>query len=130
MTDQPHVLTVPVQWDGVSFPKSRSNCGVFKLVSTAEIMGKDERDTFRHLVDDDAVGHMIFVPNGADPASVKVPTERAREREFKSHSQRLRAVLFVKWRADGEPGDFESWYASEMSYVINSYKELLPERDR
>ena len=57
-----------------------------------------------------------------------VPTDPApAEKGMKTPCQRLRAVLFVKWRSDGSPGDFEQWYREEMRYITDSYKEMLPD---
>lgn len=129
LAERPKVIEFPAHWDSVTFPKNRANCGVFKVVTTLEIMGKAQRDIYRHLVDDDSTGNFLYIPNGADPEQVKLPTEPAPlGRGFKSPSQRLRAVLFVAWKAAGEQGDFEDYYKGELTYIINSYKDLLPER--
>lgn len=123
MSEDPKVITVPVQWAKVEFPKNYANCGKFTVVSTQEIMGKKERDVFRHLVDDDSVGHMIYVPNGADPASVQLPKEPAYS-EAKKPSQRLRAVLFVAWKQNtDQTEDFDAYYRRRMEALINHIKQ-------
>ena len=43
----------------------------------------------------------------------------------KSPSQRLRAVLFVYWKQQGEEGDFEVFYRQKMDNLINMVKEKL-----
>lgn len=131
MTDDAKAIPIPIQWEAVSFPKNRANCGVFRVVTTKEIMGKEERDVFRHLVDDDAVGNILWIPNGMDYTKVQIPKERAPEPGFKSKAQQLRNVLFVYWREVlGAEGDSEIAYRREMDYVINSYKEQLPDHRR
>lgn len=123
------VLTIPVQWDSVAFPRSRAYCPVIRLVGTQEMIAKAQRDELRHLIDDDAIGHIMFIPNGMDYSNVTIPKERAPEPGFKSKSQRLRGVIFRYWEAQGSNGDFELFYADQLTYLINSYKELLPPRD-
>ena len=125
MAEQPKVITVPVQWAKVEFPKSHANCGKFTLISTQEIMGKTERDVFRHLVDDDSVGHMLYVPNGADPGSVQLPKEPAYS-ESKKPSQRLRGVFFVSWQKNtDQTEDFDAYYRRRMERLIAHVKQEL-----
>lgn len=131
-TEQPpKALTLPVQWDKVSFPASRAHCGVLTLVTTKEIIEKPERDVLRHLCDDDEVGWMVFVRNEAEAANAKVPDVDAPvERGQKRPSERLRATLFIRWRQLGEPlTDFDTYYKQEMNYIISEYQALLEPRD-
>jgi len=45
----------------------------------------------------------------------------------KTHSQRLRAVLFKLWKQEGEPKGFEfdTYYANTMERLIEHYKDKL-----
>ena len=43
----------------------------------------------------------------------------------KSHSQRLRDVLFRLWEQEGQPGRAEEYYAAEMERVIATYRRRL-----
>lgn len=45
--------------------------------------------------------------------------------ERKSAAQRLRAVLFLRWKELGEPDTFESYYSKSMEYFINQVKDKL-----
>lgn len=45
--------------------------------------------------------------------------------ESKSPSQRLRAVLFILWKQEGEKGDFEVFYRANMEKAINRVKRFL-----
>ena len=43
----------------------------------------------------------------------------------KTHSQRLRAVMFVLWTQEGEPGEFSDFYKTKMETIIDHYKTKL-----
>ena len=47
------------------------------------------------------------------------------ELEGKTLSQRLRAVLYVLWKQQGEAGDFKDFYTSFMNLRIENIKEKL-----
>lgn len=44
----------------------------------------------------------------------------------KSDSERLRAVLFLIWKQEGEKGEFKDFYHSKMESLIEKLKERLP----
>lgn len=46
-------------------------------------------------------------------------------KKTKSHSQRLRNVIWRVWEANGAKGSFDEYYANEMERVIDAYKETL-----
>lgn len=46
-------------------------------------------------------------------------------KKVKSHSQRLRAVLFKVHEAKRIPQDFDAWYKTEIERMIDGYKEVL-----
>lgn len=50
------------------------------------------------------------------------------EREVKTPSQRLRAVLFILWQTEGKKGQFESWYQHKMETLIEHVKKKLPDQ--
>lgn len=63
-----------------------------------------------------------IVPEDVAPdEKISVDTQR----ETKSHSSRLRAVLFVFWKQTNSKEQFESFYADKMEALINSVKEQL-----
>lgn len=45
--------------------------------------------------------------------------------EGKTKSQRLRAVLFILWKQQGEQGDFKEFYATHMEKLIQFVKDKL-----
>lgn len=64
------------------------------------------------------------------PDETAVPEEMVSvdtEREIKSHSTRLRAVIFLDWKQNGQAGSFDNWYAEKMEVMINHFKSKLPQ---
>lgn len=45
--------------------------------------------------------------------------------EPKSQSKRLRNVLFVLWKQDGEQGDFKKYYKQKTEEIIQHFKNKL-----
>lgn len=45
--------------------------------------------------------------------------------EPKSQSQRLRNVLFVIWKQEGEQGDFKKYYKQKTEEIIQHFKNKL-----
>lgn len=64
-----------------------------------------------------------------------IPTDEPNSPEYKvdkkinvkSQSQRIRAVLFVLWKKEGEIGDFEAFYHNEMEKLIELLKQRIDE---
>lgn len=73
-------------------------------------------------------GYLVFSPNRNIEAQ-DVPTEPVKETEQKTHSQRLRSILFVYWKHMKLPNDFESYYNNYMETAIQSIKDKLPPRE-
>lgn len=67
-------------------------------------------------------GWLLFQPN--EIAETDVPTTSA-EKDAKTPSQRLRAVLFILWKQSGDLDDFERYYQQKMESLINSIKMKL-----
>lgn len=66
---------------------------------------------------------VTILPHDSVPEEVvSVDTER----EGKSPSARLRAVLFVLWKHEGEQGDFEDFYRKRVNLLIDKIKAKLP----
>lgn len=61
-------------------------------------------------------------PHDGTPDTVVTVTT---ERESKSPSQRIRAVLFILWKQDGQPGTFDAWYENRMNLLIEKLKEKI-----
>jgi len=71
-------------------------------------------------------GWMIFCPE--ETTHIAVPKEPPREfRVDKTHSQRLRATLFVWWKQLGGEGDFERFYREKIEAIIGWVKDKLDE---
>ncbi len=51
-----------------------------------------------------------------------------REVETKTPSMRLRAVIFILWKQEGEPGDFQQFYKDTMEKFINHVKGKLEQQ--
>jgi hypothetical protein len=66
--------------------------------------------------------HVLIKPHDEVPdEQVSVDTQR----ETKTPSQRLRAVMFVDWTQKGKKGSFDAWYAEKMEIIINKIKSTL-----
>lgn len=61
----------------------------------------------------------IFPDDGDALETIKVTTER----DQKTPSQRLHAIVHVHWKQQGGEGDFETFYRQQMERIINGYKE-------
>lgn len=68
------------------------------------------------------VGWLIFSPN--NEIEVEIPVEDAPS-ELKSHSKRLRNVLYVLWVQKGQKDDYSTFYTQSMEKIINSIKDRL-----
>lgn len=65
-----------------------------------------------------------IIPEDVDPSeTINVATER----ESKSPSSRLRAVIYLLWKEEGQQGVFEVYYQNRMERIIEKLKEKLPE---
>lgn len=65
---------------------------------------------------------MLVYPKDAKDADV---VEVKKEMDGKTHSQRLRAVLFVLWKQEGEKEPFEVFYGAKMERLIDQIKTKL-----
>lgn len=52
---------------------------------------------------------------------VRVETER----DTKTPSQRIRAILFLLWKQEGQPGTFDSYYSTRTEKIIEHLKSKL-----
>lgn len=67
---------------------------------------------------------MLLQPADNEPVELK---DIKGEFATKTPSQRLRATIFVWWKQQNEPGDFEDFYRRRMETLIESVKsELQP----
>ena len=70
-------------------------------------------------------GWLVFKPN-EDVALSEVPEERA-DAGVKTPAQRLRNKIFRLWKAQGEKGDFESYYRTYMQKLVEFIESKIPE---
>lgn len=75
-------------------------------------------------------GWLCFSPNQEDPIEdADIPTDRAKGKDIKSHSERLRSVLYAYFKALQEKGDtsdtFSVFYERKMEQLISHFKEKL-----
>jgi len=66
-------------------------------------------------------GWLLFI---TDPDFEEVPTQ-APENDLKSPSERLRSVIYCKWKQDGGVGDFNQFYRETMEKFISHVKSKL-----
>ena len=70
------------------------------------------------------IGWVVFAPNGTP--HVEVPDELATEfKNDKSPSQRLRSVLYIYWKQEGQRGTFDDFYRMKINRWIEAIKEKL-----
>jgi len=67
-------------------------------------------------------GWLLFSPNEIEDTDI--PSQRA-EIGQKTPSQLLRACLYVWWEQSGKTGDFEDFYRTKMTVVIDQVKSKL-----
>ena len=87
--------------------------------STQELSGDDFKEL--HKAQND-FGWLVFKEN--DITVSDIPTEQAEDKN-KTPSKRLRAVLFILWKQEGEHGDFEMFYRDRTEKLINMIKAKL-----
>ena len=67
-------------------------------------------------------GWLLFGKNEIDKEDLP---EKDAEVGTRTPSQRLRAVLFIRWKNLGEPETFKMYYDKTMEKFINSVKDRL-----
>lgn len=73
-------------------------------------------------------GWFLFSPNDLD--MVDIPNEPASGGEKKTPSQRMYAVLFLRWKMLTDQNQpFDDYYRDTMEKIISNLKTGLPERE-
>ena len=86
--------------------------------STLEISSDDFAELDRvHF----QTGWLLFSPNEFTPEDI--PNEPASD--GKKPSKRLRDVLFILWKQEGEGGDFETFYRARVNAIVEKIKGRL-----
>lgn len=65
---------------------------------------------------------MLIYPKDIKDAEV---VEVRSEMEGKTPAQRLRAIIFIRWKQQGEKENFEAFYANQMERIIAHIKTKL-----
>lgn len=108
---------VTAQLEKVSTLKDRS---VRVTFDTTELDAAKTADLFGMRND---VGHLIFAkPN----TTIEIPSEVPKGiPDSITKSQRLRAVIYRWWEAEGRHGTSEQFYNTKMEFFINTVKQIL-----
>lgn len=86
---------------------------------TKELPAEEQVEVIKYL---SSAGWLLFKEN--EVQEEEIPKQDA-DIERKTASQRLRAVIFVKWKQVGEPGLFQDYYDAVMEDKIESVKQTL-----
>ncbi len=116
-------IQLPATFDGLSSLKD----GSFNLkFNTNEISGDQFAILKEYL---QKFGWLLFKPSDESFVQSEVPEyDPALHDEKKSPSERLRAVLFLRWKntAPETRGDWDAFYKQRIEMYINHEKEKLP----
>lgn len=112
-------ITCPVI---ITSASTRADGSLGLRLATPELK-PDEKTAFFELLNVNL--KMLLQPNDAEPAELK---DIKGEFDTKTPSMRLRATLFVWWKQQQEPGEFEEFYRRNMEKLIEYVKgKLNPE---
>jgi len=116
------LLQIPAHFDKVSTKKSGAWIFTFE---TIDFLDGETISKFTKLAHTD--GNILFATRRLDMkdlANIPEPDETSKT-DGKTPSQRLRAVLFVRWKQLGKTGDFDAYYRKSMEHFIDTVKEKL-----
>jgi hypothetical protein len=109
-------VTCPCILTGAS---TRSDGSLSLKFATPEL-APDEKTAFFELLNLNL--KILLQPADSQPAELK---EVKGQFDKKTHSQRLRAVLYVFWKQCSEQGEFEEFYRRRMDELIEMFKKKL-----
>lgn len=112
-------LTCPVILTGAA---TRADGSLSLRFSTPEL-SPDEKVAFMEIQNTNL--KMLLQPSESEPAELK---EVKGQFDRKTHSQRLRSVLFILWKQADGTGDFEEFYRRRMEDIINTVKTKLEQK--
>lgn len=98
---------------------TRSDGSVTLRLATPELK-PDEKTAFFELQNREC--KMLLQPSDGEPAELR---DVKGEFDQKTPSMRLRAVLFVWWKQQNEPGEFDHFYRRNMERIIDYAKRKL-----
>ena len=109
-------ITIPAVLSGYNRKADRSVS--LRFNSTLEISSDDFSELDRiHF----QTGWLLFSPNEFNVEDI--PAEPASD--GKTPSKRLRDVLFILWKQEGEEGDFETFYRTRVNAIVEKIKGRL-----
>jgi len=115
------LFTFPAQISKVSSMSRRS----MRLVVDSQ-EGCSDAQLARAMSIVEKVGHFTFSVEPIQPESILSLPPLVWDKDEKSPSQRLRAVLWVRWEQAGKPMEsFEVYYRSIYEKLIDQFKEKL-----
>lgn len=89
--------------------------------NTRELSGNEAATLLGELMNE---GWLLWSPNELSDADI--PAEQAdTELSTKTPGQRLRSVLFLRWKQLGEKGDFDAYYRTSLEAIIDQIKAKL-----
>lgn len=109
------MLRLPAHFTGFG-SKSDGSAGL--RFATQELTSDEFAELKRAL---NSFGWLVFATQDEE---VELPTERITD-DTKKPSVRLRAVLYLLWKQNGEQGDFDAYYRGRIELIINQIKDKL-----
>lgn len=110
--------------DAILSSASTKGDGSLNLRFSTPEMTASEKTVFFELLNINL--KLLIQPVDSEPAELK---EVRGQFETKTPSQRLRSVLYIRWRQASGQGEFETFYHREMDGIINSIKQKLEPKD-
>lgn len=113
-------ITCPVILTSAS---TRADGSIGLRLSTPELK-PDEKTAFFELQGQSM--KMLLQPESMEPAELK---DVKGEFDNKTPGQRLRATLFVLWKQQKEPGEYDDFYKRHMEKLIDFVKAKLEPKE-
>lgn len=114
---KPDTIQVPAILTRIAYLKDK---GLSLGFSTQEISDEEKVVVSRFH---NEFGYLLFKKN--EFKDEDIPQNNAPTDEQKTPSQRLRAVLFVLWKQQGQLGDFDTFYRAQVDRIIEKIKRAL-----
>lgn len=116
--DKPKFVSVPVLLNSIKTCKDRS----LKIEFVTPELPPDQGSVLLTLANKE--GYAFFSPNALQEADMVIPKDTDAPKG-KTHSQRLRAALFVLWTQQGKVGEFTRFYETKMEKILDFIKDKL-----
>lgn len=113
------IIQLQVSLDGFN-PHKDGSVGLRFI--TQELTGAEKLKILNCLGE---FGWLLFKADEKSFDMVDVPKENSGMEEGKKPSERLRAVLYIKWSQGNKEDEFPIYYRRSMEKIINQLKETL-----